>query len=430
MRRLVISSLILIIIVALIISCGNDSKVAKVRFWSFGGTPSMMKWAKERVAAFNQQHDSTKVIQGQKSWNMIRELLYTNFSTGTGPNVTRVHANYAAEFGAAGHFYPINNFPDFDSVKAWYHPNLIESCRYKNNYYGLPGTGIAFVLVCNKELFDKEGLKPPRTWSEFRAVAKRLTKDIDGDGSIDQWGLVLLGGDRGGFSYRLAPFYFKAGATFLSDDMKKVTFNSPMGLQALKLFVDMFQKDKSITPGFLAYTISEINDLFCSNKVAMSIEGPWFNSMVQDKKPGKKFYTVPVPVPDDRIDFYDTAPTLQDMIMISVSAHSKHLNEAWEFAKYMRNEEADIDWIRQDMGGFPTTLKAISSTEAKVYPAFDVYAQELKYAKPWPAHPKMISIVRNVIAPYCQKAIIGELSAEQALEKAAKEAQDIIEDKK
>ena len=33
---------------------------------------------------------------------------------GTGPDVMRIHANYAAEFGEAGHFYPINKFPDFE----------------------------------------------------------------------------------------------------------------------------------------------------------------------------------------------------------------------------------------------------------------------------------------------------------------------------
>ncbi len=430
MRRLLVISSILLLTMALFIACGSDSNIAKIQFWAFGGSPNMMKWAKERVASFNQKNPDIKVIEGQKSWNMIRELLYTNFSTGTGPDVMRIHANYAAEFGEAGYLYPINNFSDFDSVKAWYQPNLFESCRHKGNYYGLPGTAMAFVLVCNKEMFDKEGLKPPKTWSEFRAAAKKLTKDLDGDGSIDQWGLVLLGGDRGGFSYRLAPFILKAGGTFLSDDLTKVTFNNPISIKALQLFIDMYQKDKSITPGFLAYTISEINDLFCSNKVAMAIEGPWMNSVVQEKKPGMKFYTVPVPVPDNKIDQYDIAPTLQDMVMISISAHSKHLNEAWKLTKYLRNEEADIEWIRQDMGSFPTTLNAINSPEEKPFPDFDVFAHELQYAKPWPAHPKMISIVRNVIAPYCQKAIIGELSAEQALEMTAKEAQDIIEGKK
>jgi len=421
---------VVMLLLFLFVFCGEDGPEIKVQYWAFGGVPNMMKWAKERVASFNAQHQDIQVIQSQKSWNMIRELLYTNFSTGTGPDVMRVHANYAAEFGEAGFYYPINNFPDFEEVKNWYQPNLIDACRYKDNYYGLPGSGIGFVLVCNKDMFDREGIAPPKTWSEFRKAAKRLTKDVDNDGVIDQYGLVLLGGDRGGFSYRLAPFVYKAGGTFLSDDLSKVTFDSPEGLSALKLFVDMYQQDKSITPGFLAYTISEINDLFCSDKVAMSIEGPWFNGIVQEKSPGKQFYTVPVPVPDHRIDHYETAPTLQDMIMVAISANSKNLDTAWEFTKYLRNEEADMNWVRIDMGGFPTTLKAIHSTEEKAFPAFDVYINELKHAKPWPAHPKMIYIVRNVIAPYGQKAIIGELSPEEAWAKAAKEAQDTIEGEK
>ncbi len=430
MKRLLVICSILVITIAFFLTCGTDSNIIKIQFWAFGGSPTMMKWTKERVASFNQKHPVVQVIQGQKSWNMIRELLYTNFSTGTGPDVMRIHANYAAEFGESGHLYPVNNFPDFDSVRTWYQPNLFEACRYKDNYYGLPGTGMAFVLVCNQELFNKEGLTPPKTWSEFRATAKKLTKDLDGDGAIDQWGMTLLGGDRGGFSYRLAPFILKAGGTFLSDDLTKVTFNNEISAGALQLLTDMYQKDKSITPGFLAYSHTEINDLFCGKKVAMAIEGPWMNFVIQEKNPGMGFMSVPVPVPDDKIDQYDTAPTLQDMVMIAISAHSKHLNEAWQLTKYLRNEEADMEWIRQDMGAFPTTLKAINSPEKKPFPHFDVFVHELQYAKPWPAHPKMITIVRNVIAPYGQKAIIGELTVEKALELAAKEAQDIIEGNK
>jgi multiple sugar transport system substrate-binding protein len=85
-------------------------------------------------------------------------------------------------------------------------------------------------LCCNKELFDKEGIAPPKTWSQFRAAAKRLTKDADGDGVADQFGLVLMGGDKGGFAYRMIPFFFKAGANVMSDDLTKIEFNSPTGV--------------------------------------------------------------------------------------------------------------------------------------------------------------------------------------------------------
>jgi len=414
----------------ILLSCGKKDDVVEIQDWNFGGMPKLMEWLRQRVNSFEKGRPGVRVVQSQKSWNMIRELLYADFSAGTGPDVVNVHANYAAEFGGAGHFYPLNNFPDFEQVRKWYVPHLLESTRYKQDYFGLPSSGIAFVLVCNKELFDEEGIAPPKTWSQFREAARRLTKDTDGDGTADQHGLVLLGGDRGGFAYRLAPFLYKAGVNIMSEDLTKIEFNSPVGIATVKLFADMYQVDHSITPGFLAYTLSEMNDVFCSNKVAMSIEGPWFRGMVREKSPGKEFYTVPVPVPDDMLDQYDTAPTLQDMVMYSISARSKHLNEAWELVKYLRNEEADMAWIQNDMGAIATTTSALSSPEAKSIRDLPMYINELNHARPWPSHPNIIAIANNVIAPYCQKAIVGELSPKAAMDQAAEEARRIIEGKK
>jgi ABC-type glycerol-3-phosphate transport system substrate-binding protein len=39
----------------------------------------------------------------------------------------------------------------------------------------------------------------------------------------------------------------------------------------------------------------------------------------------------------------------------------------------------------------------------------------------------MIAIASNIFTPYCQKAIVGELSPEAALEQAAQKAQEIID---
>jgi multiple sugar transport system substrate-binding protein len=431
MKRIIAGAALVALLGAIVgLSCGRKEDAVELHDWNFGGKPRMIEWLRQRVDAFEQTRGGIRVIQSQKSWNMIRELLYADFSAGTGPDVVNVHANYAAEFGGAGYFYPVNTFPDFREVRTWYVPHLLESTRYGENYYGLPSSGIAFVLVCNKELFDREGISPPRTWSEFREAARRLTKDTDGDGIVDQYGLVLLGGDKGGFAYRLIPFFLKAGADIMSADLKTILFNSPAGVSALQLIADMYQVDHSITPGFLAYQLTEINDLFCSNKVAMSIEGPWFRGMVDDKSPGKKIYTVPVPVPDDRIAAYDTASTLQDMVMYSINARAKHPEQAWELVKYLRNEEADMAWIREDLGAIATTRNALESPEAKNLSDLSLYVHELMHAKPWPPHPSMIAIASDIFTPYAQKAIVGELSPREAMDQAASEAQEMIEGKR
>jgi multiple sugar transport system substrate-binding protein len=415
--------------VLIIAGCAGDDGSKTIDFWNFGGTTKFFEWIDTQVADYNTAHTEIRIVKSQKSWHMIRELLYTNFSAGTAPDVVSVHANYAAEFGESGFFRPIDDFADFDSVSSRFEPNLMRTTQYRGRHYGLPFSALAFVLVCNKDLFDAEGIDPPRTWSEFRAAAKQLTKDTDGDGRLDQWGLVLLGGDRGGFSYRLAPLMFKAGADILSEDLSTAVFDSPEAVSALQLLADMYQTDKSITPGFLAYTLSEINDLFSSNRVAMSIEGPWFRPMVDEKAPGKDFYTVPVPVPDARIEYYDTAPTLQDLVMFSISSQSENPEAAWEFVKFLRSDEADLQWLDKPMGGLPTTVAAWEDEKApEKIDAFYVFRNELENARPWPPHPRIISIVRNIIAPYGQQAVIGDMSPQEAMRRAAAEAQELLDE--
>jgi multiple sugar transport system substrate-binding protein len=420
----------LLLISLVTLSCGKKHDGVELQLWNFGGVPKNIQWVRARIDSFHVLHPTVRVEVSDKSWNMIREILYASMSAGAGPDVMNVHANYAAEFGGGGFYYPLNTFPDFEEVKGWFEPRLMESTRYGDNYYGLPYGGIAFTLLCNKDMFDAEGIAPPRTWSEFRNAARRLTKDSNGDGKTDQWGLVLMGGDRGGFAYRFAPFLYKAGQNILSDDLKKVEFNTPQGVAALKLFADMYQVDHSITPGFLAYQHSEINDLFCSNKVAMSIEGPWFETLINQKSPGKKFYTVPVPVPDHLISQYDTLPTLQDILMYSINANSENPREAWELVKYFRNADADMAWIDPAMGATPTTRAALNSPEAALKADLVLYKHEHLYARPWPPHPGIINIANNIIAPWGMKGVAGEVTPEEAMAHAAAEAQEVLDGKR
>ena len=418
-----------LVLPVLFLSCGKRSDVVELQDWNFGGRPHQRVWLRERVASFEQTHPKIKVIQSDKSWNMIREILYASFTTGTGPDVVNTHANFAAEFGDAGYYYALNNFPDYEAVRATFLPEAFATTMYKGKCYGLPSSGISFALVCNKELFDAAGIAPPRTWSEFRAAAKRLTKDTNGDGEPDQFGLVLMGGDKAGFAYRMIPFFYKTGVDLMSDDLAKVTFNSPMGVATIDLFARMYQEDHSITPGFLAYASTETNDLFCANKAAMCIEGPWVRGMVAAKNPSTKIVVVPIPVPDAMIGRYDTAPTLSDMVMYSVNGHSKNLEAAWEFIKYLRNEEADMEWVREDMGALPVTAAALNCPEAQKVEDLPLFVRELKNARPLPPHPKMVAVASNTFTPFCEKAIVGEMTSREALDQAASEGQRVIDGK-
>ncbi len=66
-------------------------------------------------------------------------------------------------------------------------------CRVDGKQYGLVHAAGTSLLIYRKDLADKAGLKPPKTWADLIANAKALTQDTKGDGKIDIYGITLPG---------------------------------------------------------------------------------------------------------------------------------------------------------------------------------------------------------------------------------------------
>lgn len=108
----------------------------------------------------------------------------------------------------------------------------------EGDLYALPKDASVFAYAYNKDLFDKEGIpypdpENPYTYDEFVEVCKQFTKDTDGDGEIDQWGCGMAN------AFMLQPFVWSNGATYLSEDHKTVTIDTPEFKDALQKYVDL-----------------------------------------------------------------------------------------------------------------------------------------------------------------------------------------------
>lgn len=116
------------------------------------------------------------------------------------------------------------------------------------------GQGIIF----NKDMFDAEGLEYPTslqkrgewTWDTFREYAKRLTKDTDGDGQVDQWG---LGSRLDPWAVDQELYIYSNDAHLLIEEngVYKYATNRKEAIAAIQLLRDMINIDKSILIGDL-----------------------------------------------------------------------------------------------------------------------------------------------------------------------------------
>jgi len=130
--------------------------------------------------------------------------------------------------------------------------------------YRIPWWNGMSYMYYRKDLFENEGVSPPKTWNELLEIGKRLTKDLDGDGRIDQWGYVTQG-TSGEMKNNWVEFLNQAGG----EEWELVREGIPIP-QARKALEFMRKVYETIAPPALS-TIGyeESRSLFREGKTAM-----------------------------------------------------------------------------------------------------------------------------------------------------------------
>jgi multiple sugar transport system substrate-binding protein len=117
-----------------------------------------------------------------------------------------------------------------------YDSTVLSGFRRGGALYALPAGYSPLVVAYNKDLFDRAGLSTPAddwTWDDFLELARRLTRDSDGDGTIDQWGTEV--DSRVTF---WLPWVWAGGGDVLCADGKHASgcLDSPITIAALRWY--------------------------------------------------------------------------------------------------------------------------------------------------------------------------------------------------
>jgi multiple sugar transport system substrate-binding protein len=156
-----------------------------------------------------------------------------------------------------------------------------------SDVYGIPGLHSGSVIYFyRKDLFEAAGLKPAKTWDEFKAAAQKLH-------TADVAGCSFIGAND--FSLAAVDWYTRfitTGGVLMSGDPNGKAFtphvDSPEGVGALQMLIDVLPyAPKNVT----TYGFAENVDGFSTGKIAQmifwsTIAGPIYNkekSMVADK---------------------------------------------------------------------------------------------------------------------------------------------------
>jgi len=151
-----------------------------------------------------------------------------------------------------------------------YDSTVLSAFRRGSAVYALPTGYSPLVVAYNKDLFERAGLSAPAddwTWDDFVWFAKRLTRDNDGDGTIDQWGTEV----DGRVAVWLA-WLWTGGGDVLCADGRRASgcLDSPATIAALRWYAGWVMPDGIAPP-----SPSRGGDIgrFLGGKVAMVTVG-------------------------------------------------------------------------------------------------------------------------------------------------------------
>jgi multiple sugar transport system substrate-binding protein len=292
-----------------------------------------------------------------------------------------------------------------------------QTAVYQNSMFALPYDGETTGLFYRTDLFQAAGItKAPATWDELKAAAEKLT-----DPAKKQYGYVLFAPEA---QYYWLPFLWQAGGTLLSKDGKTIAFNSPQGIQAADFYVGL---RKYAPPDYLASNSWDGRTAFATGKVAMYEAGAWFGGEMAQSFPKikGKWSVAPMPAGPARC-----ATTIAGDSLV-VTSQSKNKDAAWLWIEFLSRPDNLKLWTF----GTPTATllpprqSLLSDPELGKYnPWLKGFADQMKCAVNETTNNPNWGQASDALNTELGKAIYGEQSATEALTKAAKKGQTLLEE--
>ncbi len=333
MKRISMVLLVVLVLSLLLSGCVTVPEKEKQVSFMIWGEPAEVAAYQTMVDAFQAKYPNIHIeLRSVPGSGAFQKQLVTAFSAGAQPDVMVLNHRRMAQFAAQGGLEVLGAYLDKSQVlhAAEMYPQALDAYAWDGRTWCVPQNVSSLVVYYNRALFDAAGVAYPATgwtWEDFLNAARALTKDVDGDGKTDQYGVGVSAE-----LMRLAPFIWQNGGELLDDaaNPTKLALDAPEALAAFQWFVDL-QVKEHVAPDATAEQAQSSEDRFQNGSLGM-----YFNS----RRTVTTFRTIA------GLD-WDVAPLPQGVEAASIlhtdgycmAAKSKVKDAAWTFIEFANGAE-------------------------------------------------------------------------------------------
>lgn len=229
-----------------------------------------------------------------------------------------------------------------------YYETSLEAGKIDDKQYALPYETVPTLMFVNKTLLDKEGIRMPDvdwSWNDLYRICRKVTKDLDGDGRLDQFGTYNYGW--------LEALYSNDGKIF--DSRGKKCYLASEQIEEAVRFIqrlnELYQGEKVTQETFDAGNVAFMPLSFAEYRT--------YKTYPYKIKKYSNFQwdciTLPAGSMGDNISRVDS-------LLIGISSKSRQKDMAWEFLKMLTNDrEIQMELFRYSQGA--SVLKEVTNSK-------------------------------------------------------------------
>ena len=366
--RVLAHSLLLISAAALVAACGAKPD-AGVRLSGWVSSPFESDAMQEVVAGFNTLNPDGEVAYHPIQANYI-EKIQLMLGTGTAPDVFMLDAFWAPSLIDYDTLLPLDDYiaADAEFEISDFEPVLLDAFRRNGKLYGIPKDYSTVALFYNPDLFAAAGLStPPGSLAELIDYARRLTKDTDGDGSIDQYGLGISESLEA-----ILPFIWQ-NAGDLVDREGRLDIGDETAIRTIGLLRDLRTEGIATIPTDVGASWNM--EAFGRKRVAMAVSGLWAVSFLDTT-----FADTPYEVA--HLKAGDTESSIAYVVGYVIPKDTPRPDDAWTLLRYLTDRAGQSAWAEHDLG-LPPRRSIVDQAGLLNDPIKRVFIESAEHARTW-----------------------------------------------
>ena len=400
------------------VSAPGDGKVT-LRFWNgFTGPDGRTMLA--LVRRFNEKNPDVHVVMQRMEWGTYYNKLFVANLGGRAPQVFVVHSDNLTRFNRAGFLRPMDDVTGSGGIDTNdFDQNVWAAVERDGKHMGVPLDIHTIGMYYNQTLFRKAGIvdakgepKPPTNRQEFVDALRKLTRDENGDGRMDTYGLA--------FTWLRTNCYTlirQWGGDILTRDGREVILDQPEAIAAMQFAVDMIDKEKVIMPPENISTFGGAFIGFRQGKLGIVFEGIYMLPELQRQR-DLDFGAAPVP----QIGPQQAAWASSHVLCLRTDLQEDELAAAKRFVKFLSDNS--LDWAE---GGQIPVRKSLRDTERfRNMTAQYEFSKQIPHAAYYPPSP-FINEYHGEFDPAVERILRRSQTPEQSFSFAAKRIRDVFE---